>query len=101
MLRLVNQLKCKTIYANGQTNPGHEHKAPDHSQEATQPMVDLPTHKLRQRHAFSTPSSCRLYWEATFTAASHGFSQSAPHVRGNVRGRHAGPHGSWAIPLFW
>ena len=38
----INQSKCKTSYANGQTNLGHKHKAPDHNHEATQPMVDLP-----------------------------------------------------------
>ena len=42
----INQ-EHKTSYANGQTNPGRKHKAPDHNHEATQPMVDLPTHKLR------------------------------------------------------
>ena len=34
--------KRKTSNANGQTNLGHKHKAPDHNHEATQPMVDLP-----------------------------------------------------------
>ena len=38
----INQSKRKTSYANGQTNLGHKHKAPDHNHEATQPMVDLP-----------------------------------------------------------
>ena len=37
-----NQSKRKTSNANGQTNLGHKHKAPDHNHEATQPMVDLP-----------------------------------------------------------
>ena len=37
----INQ-KRKTSNANGQTNLGHKHKAPDHNHEATQPMVDLP-----------------------------------------------------------
>ena len=36
------QSKRKTSNANGQTNLGHKHKAPDHNHEATQPMVDLP-----------------------------------------------------------
>ena len=39
---VVNQSKRKTSNANGQTNLGHKHKAPDHNHEATQPMVDLP-----------------------------------------------------------
>ena len=38
----INQSKRKTSNANGQTNLGHKHKAPDHNHEATQPMVDLP-----------------------------------------------------------
>ena len=38
----LNQSKRKTSNANGQTNLGHKHKAPDHNHEATQPMVDLP-----------------------------------------------------------
>ena len=38
----VCQSKRKTSNANGQTNLGHKHKAPDHNHEATQPMVDLP-----------------------------------------------------------
>ena len=37
-----SQSKRKTSNANGQTNLGHKHKAPDHNHEATQPMVDLP-----------------------------------------------------------
>ena len=41
-LRVANQSKRKTSNANGQTNLGHKHKAPDHNHEATQPMVDLP-----------------------------------------------------------
>ena len=40
--RSINQSKRKTSNANGQTNLGHKHKAPDHNHEATQPMVDLP-----------------------------------------------------------
>ena len=40
--RDYNQSKRKTSNANGQTNLGHKHKAPDHNHEATQPMVDLP-----------------------------------------------------------
>ena len=42
VFQLINQSKRKTSYANGQTNLGHKHKAPDHNHEATQPMVDLP-----------------------------------------------------------
>ena len=38
----INQSKRKTSDANGQTNLGHKHKAPDHNHEATQPMVALP-----------------------------------------------------------
>ena len=38
----INQSKRKTSNANGQTNLGHKHKAPDHNHEATQQMVDLP-----------------------------------------------------------
>ena len=38
----INQSKRKTSNANGQTNLGHKHKAPDHNHEATQPMMDLP-----------------------------------------------------------
>ena len=41
-VRSINQSKRKTSNANGQTNLGHKHKAPDHNHEATQPMVDLP-----------------------------------------------------------
>ena len=41
-LQSINQSKRKTSNANGQTNLGHKHKAPDHNHEATQPMVDLP-----------------------------------------------------------
>ena len=40
--RRINQSKCKTSYANGQTYLGHKHKASDHNHEATQPMVNLP-----------------------------------------------------------
>ena len=40
-------MKSKTSYANGQKNLGHKHKAPHHNHEATQPKVELPTHKLR------------------------------------------------------
>ena len=45
--------KSKTTCANGQTNPGPQHKGPDH--KATQPMVDLPTHKLRLVATVCTP----------------------------------------------
>ena len=37
----------KMSFANGEPNPGHKHKAPDHNHGSTQPLVDLPTHKLR------------------------------------------------------
>ena len=40
----------------GQTNPGHQHKDWDDKDEATQPMVDLPTHKLRLDAEACTPS---------------------------------------------
>ena len=42
LVQSINQSKRKTSNANGQTNLGHKHKAPDHNHEATQPMVDLP-----------------------------------------------------------
>ena len=42
LFQSINQSKRKTSNANGQTNLGHKHKAPDHNHEATQPMVDLP-----------------------------------------------------------
>ena len=42
VVQSINQSKRKTSNANGQTNLGHKHKAPDHNHEATQPMVDLP-----------------------------------------------------------
>ena len=42
LIASINQSKRKTSNANGQTNLGHKHKAPDHNHEATQPMVDLP-----------------------------------------------------------
>ena len=38
----INQSKRKTSYANGRMNLGHKHKASDHNNEATQPMVNLP-----------------------------------------------------------
>ena len=41
----INQSKRKTSNANGQTNLGHKHKAPDHNHEATQPMVPIPKEK--------------------------------------------------------
>ena len=41
-IQSINQSKRKTSYANGQTNLGHKHKAPDHNHEAIQPKVDLP-----------------------------------------------------------
>ena len=54
--QLMNQSKCKPSYANGCTNPGHQHKAPCHNHKAaTQPMVDLPTHKLRLHATACTP----------------------------------------------
>ena len=37
-------------------NKGHKHKAPDHNQEPTQPMVGLTTHKLRL-----DATACTLY----------------------------------------
>ena len=42
----INLSKRLTSYANGRPNSGHQHKAPDHNHEATQTMVDLPTHEL-------------------------------------------------------
>ena len=44
---LNQSIKTQDSYANGQANPGHERKVPAHNREATQQMVDLPTHKLR------------------------------------------------------
>ena len=70
----INQSKRKTSYANGQTNLGHKHKAPDHNHEATvtidmlfttvvinmlfwkhdEPFADMPQQKCRR----SAASSC-------------------------------------------
>ena len=57
---LINQSKRKTSYAIGQTNLGHKHTAPDHSEETTQPMVDLPTHQLRLDATSCTPRGTNM-----------------------------------------
>ena len=43
----TNQLNRKASYTNGQTSPDYKHKALDWNDEATEPMVDLLTNKLR------------------------------------------------------
>ena len=46
-ITLINhQSKRKSSYANGQTNLGHEHKAPDHNHEARQPVDISQTTKM-------------------------------------------------------
>ena len=46
-LQTIRKEIRKTSYATCQTNPGHAHKAPDHSYEVAQPMVDLCVDNLR------------------------------------------------------
>ena len=54
-----NQSKRKTSYANGQTNLGHKHKAPDHIHEATQPLVRMP-HKRYHMPAVASSAGAWL-----------------------------------------
>ena len=43
----ANNQNARPANSNGQTDPGHTHKAPDCNHQATQPMVNLMTHKLK------------------------------------------------------
>ena len=61
-----NQSKRKTSCATDQTNPDHQHKAPDDSHEATQPMVDLPTHKLRLDAGPTFPLMLCFVWSVVW-----------------------------------
>ena len=44
--KAVNQVKGKSSYAIAHTGPCHRRATPYHNHKATEPMVELPTHKL-------------------------------------------------------
>ena len=51
----INQSKRKTSNANGQTNLGHKHKAPDHKSRSHTTDGGFATHKLRLDATACTP----------------------------------------------